>query len=141
MAVTGPAPYKFGVFTAHIDAVSNSAASAYLIGSATGGPTLPGAQGGKIAKLSVDCNVTDDTSGTSLTVTVYKDAFNAANEVMQVVITLDGTGDEQGTSTTVIDAGKDIFAADSELIVAVTSAGTTYAVADVNVAVEYAVNY
>lgn len=140
MAVTGPAPYKFAALAAHKTAVA-AAGTTYLLGNASTGILLPGGKGGQIAALSVYGSVSDDTSGTSVTVTAYKDQVNAANQIMQVVITLSGTGDEGARTTTVLDSGMDQFDADSELILEVVAAGTTFQVDDLNAVVEYAVAY
>lgn len=140
MAVTGPAPYKFSAITAH-QTVVDAAGTTYLLGNATTGILLPGQKGGQIASLSVYCSVSDDTSGTSVTVTAYKDQVNAANQIMQVAITLDGTGDEGARTTAVLDAGMDQFDVDSELILEVVAAGTTFQVDNLNAVVEYAVAY
>jgi len=141
MAVSGPASYKHQIITAHLDAISNSATSAYLVGSATGGPTLPGGQGGRLHKLSADGNVGTAEASTDVVITVYKGAMNAANEALVVTLDLDSSGDVQGTSTTVVDSGMDVFGASDELVIRATSSGTTYALADLNIALEFAVAY
>lgn len=140
MAVSGPAPYKFYPICAR-KTVVDAAGTTYLVGNASGGITLPGGKGGQIHGMSVHCSVSNDTSGTSIIVTAYKDQVNAANQILQVTIPLAGTGDESGTTTTVVDAGMDIFAADSELIVEVVAAGTTFQVDDLNVVIDAVVAY
>jgi len=138
--MAGEAPFRYAALSGTVPSIT-AAGTFYAVGNATTGVKLPGGQGGRLAELSCFSTTTVDTSGTSITVTAYKNSVNAANQCFQVTLDIDGVSDESGTTTTVVDSGMDSLGASDTLFLEYVVAGTTFTVLDFNWTLSYAVDY